>query len=195
MKSIAIEGTAREIGGKKLAKKIRREGQVPCVMYGGENNVHFSAAAGDLRPLIYTPDFHTVNVSVGGQSYKAILKSLQAHPVTDDILHVDFQELIEDRPVFAEIPIRLKGLAIGVKNGGKLMTKLRKLKVKALPNALVSEVEVDVTNIEVGKSVRVQDVQIEGVQFMNAPATPIASVEITRALRSAAAAAAKEDKG
>lgn len=194
MKSLAIEGTARELGGKKLAKKVRREGLVPCVMYGGKEPLHFSATTASLRPLIYTADFHTVNISLGGQNYNAILKSLQTHPVTDAVMHVDFQELIEDRPVFAEIPIRLVGLASGVKAGGKLITKLRKLKIKAFPKNLVSEVKVDVTKLEVGKSVRVQDVQIEGVQFMNAGPIPIASVEITRALRSAAAAAAKEDK-
>ncbi len=194
MKSLAIEGTARELGGKKLAKQVRREGLVPCVMYGGKENLHFSTSASDLRPLIYTADFHTVNVNIGGQTYNAILKSLQTHPVTDAIMHVDFQQLIEDRPVFAEIPIRLVGLASGVKDGGKLITKMRKLKIKAFPKDLVSEVKVDVTALEVGKSVRVQDVQIDGVQFMNAAPTPIASVEITRALRSAAAAAAKEEE-
>ena len=192
MKAIAIEGTSRELGGKKLAKQIRREGLVPCVIYGGAENVHFSASQTALRPLIYTPDFHKVNITVEGKTYTAIMKKLQEHPVTDAVLHIDFQELVEGRPIFTEIPVRLVGLAKGVKNGGKLMTKMRALKVKILPKNLVSEIEVDVTELEVGKSVRIKDVKAEGIQFINSPATPIASVDITRALRSAAAAAKEE---
>ncbi len=190
MKAIAIEGTIRNSSGKKSAKAVRREGMVPCVIYGGENNVHFSTPVASIRPLINTPDFNTISITVDGKSYKTIIKSFQAHPVTDAITHIDFQELVEGRPIYTEIPVRLKGLAVGVKNGGKLMLKMRFLKVKALPENLVSEIDVDVTKLEVGKSVRVQSVNIEGIEIMNSPASPIASVDITRALRSAAAAAA-----
>ena len=194
MKAIAIEGTVRNSSGKKAAKGIRREGLVPCVIYGGEKNVHFSVSRADLRPLINTPDFNTVSITVEGNTHRTIIKSFQAHPVTDAIMHVDFQELVDGRPIFTEIPVRLKGLAIGVKNGGKLMLKMRTLKVKALPENLISEINVDVTSVEVGKSVRVRSVEIEGIEIMNSPASPIASVDITRALRSAAAEAAKEEK-
>jgi len=194
MKAIAIEGTVRNSSGKKAAKGIRREGLVPCVIYGGEKNVHFSAIAGDISPLINTPDFNRVSITVDGKSYSTIIKSFQSHPVTDAIMHVDFQELIEGHPIFTQIPVRLKGLAVGVKNGGKLMLKMRYLKVKALPENLVSEINVDVSHLEVGKSVRVKSVNIEGIEVVNSAATPIASVDITRALRSAAAAAADEEK-
>ncbi|MGB0929285.1 MAG: 50S ribosomal protein L25 [Chitinophagales bacterium] len=194
MKAIAIEGTIRNSSGKKAAKQIRREGLVPCVIYGGEKNVHFSVPLSAIRPLINTPDFNTVSITVEGNTYKTIIKSFQDHPVTDAITHVDFQELIDGRPIYTKIPVRLKGLALGVKNGGKLMLKMRTLKVKALPENLVSEINVDVTQLEVGKSVRVQSVNIEGIEVQNSPASPIASVDITRALRSAAAEAAKEAK-
>ena len=194
MKAKAIEGTIRDTSGKKSAKNIRREGMVPCVIYGGEETVHFSTPLAALRPLINTPDFNTVSITIDGKSYNTIIKTFQEHPVTDKIMHVDFQELVEDRPIYIQLPVRLKGLAVGVKNGGKLMLKMRYLKVKALPKDLVSEIEVNVSHLEVGKSVRVQSVNIEGIQIMNAPAAPIASVDITRALKSAAAAAAKEEK-
>ncbi|MEZ4886961.1 MAG: 50S ribosomal protein L25/general stress protein Ctc [Chitinophagales bacterium] len=190
MKAIAIEGTIRNSSGKKAAKEVRREDMVPCVVYGGEENVHFSAPMSAIRPLIYTPDFNTISVTVEGKTYSTIIKDFQSHPVTDSIMHVDFQELVPNRPIFTEIPVRLTGLAKGVKAGGKLMLKMRTLKVKALPENLVSEIKVDVTPLEVGKSVRVRSVNIEGIEVMNSPATPIASVDITRALRSAAAAAA-----
>lgn len=194
MKAKAIEGTIRNTSGKKSAKNIRREGMVPCVIYGGEETIHFSTPIAALRPLINTPDFNTVSITVEGKTYDTVIKTYQEHPVTDNLIHVDFQELVADRPIYTEVPIRLKGLAIGVKNGGKLMLKMRSLKVKALPKDLISEIPVDVSKLEVGKSVRVQSVNIEGVQIMNAPASPIASVDITRALKSAAAAAAKEEK-
>lgn len=187
MKSIAIEGQLRTDISKKSVKAIRRNGGVPCVMYGGKENVHFETNVKGLKSLLYTPDFHTVDINIEGTTYPAVIKDLQFHPVKDSLLHIDFMELVDDKYITTEVPVRLKGLAVGVKEGGKLLMKMRNLKVRALPKDLVDEIIVDVTHLEVGKSARVSQINLPGVEILHSPAIPIASVEITRALRSAAA--------
>ena len=194
MNTITISCKERTDVGKKSTKALRKEKQIPCVLYGGEGTLHFSTAHNAFKDILKTPEFQKIALELGGKTYQAFLKDAQFHPVTDELLHADLQELIEGRKIFTEIPIRLTGLAKGVRAGGKLMLKERTLKVKTLPKYLVNELVVDVTELELSKSIRVSDVNIEGVEFMLAGAIPIASVEITRALRSAAAAAAGEEE-
>ncbi len=192
METLSVNAELRTDINKKTTKALRREEKVPCVLYGGENTVHFAASARDFKKLLTSPKFHVVEINLDGKVHKAFLKAEQFHPVTDKLLHLDFQELVPGNKVLTKLPIRLTGLAKGVRSGGKLMVKERTVKVKAYPKDLVSEIVVDVTELELSKSVRVQDIDLPEVQFMDSPAIPIASVEITRALRSAAAAAAKD---
>lgn len=196
MKTITVKGSIRESVGKRNSKDIRKNDAVPCVIYGGEKNIHLSAQSLDLRDLIYTNEFRKANIEVDGASYEAFVKDVQYHPVTDRILHVDFQELVEGKKVKTEIPIQLVGSPDGVKVGGVLVQKLRKLKVKTTPDLLSASIEVDVTTLELGKSIRIRDVKAnEGIEIMNSGGIPLASIEIPRALRSAQTLQAKEEEG
>lgn len=192
MNTVVIEGEVRKDLGKKGTKQVRYANKIPSILYGGGNTVHFSITYNQLKPLITDPDLQIAQIEVEGKSYNCLLKDVQYHPVTDEPLHVDFQELVDDRKVLVQVPVKLTGFAVGVKAGGKLMLKARKLKIKTLPKYLVPSITMDVTNLEVGKSSRVKEIEIEGIEFMHHPNTPVASVEITRALRAAQAAQAKE---
>ncbi len=183
MKSIELKGVVRESIGKKNSKKLRREDKVPCVLYGGEQNVHFAVNSNSLRDLVYTPNVYLVDLEIDGKSYKAIVKDLQFHPVSDAILHMDFLEIFEDKAVEISIPVSLQGLAAGVKAGGKLQTLNRKLKVRALPSFLPDNLEIDVTNLALGKSIKVGDVSFENIEILNDNNTVIASVKLTRAAK------------
>ena len=188
MNTVSIQGEPRTEVGTKFARRMRKQDLVPCVLYSaGKEATLFTLPTKALKPLIYTPDFKLAEIEVDGKVQKAVVKDLQFHPVTDKLLHADFQALVPGTPIIIEVPIKLEGLAAGVRGGGKLLAKLRKLKIKATPENMVSEVVVDVTDLEVGKSVRVRDVDLPNVQIMNSSGIPLASVEITRALRSAAA--------
>ncbi len=197
MQTVAIEGQSRESFGKKYSKAARREGQVPCVLYGGEKNVHFSAEEKSFKHLIYTPDFKVAEINVAGASHKAILKNVQFHPVTDRLIHMDFVELVPGKKVKVDLPVELVGTAIGAKLGGALIMKMRKLKVSTTPEHLVDSIKVNVETLELGDSVRVRDVEkVEGVEILNGLSNPIASVEVPRALKSAEAAVeAATDEG
>ncbi len=186
MQTVAIEGVVRQESGTKYAKAIRREGNVPCVMYGGDKIVHFHAAQGSFKKLIYTPDFKLADITVDGANYKAILKDAQFHPVTDDIMHIDFIELVPEKVVKAQVPVRVTGSAPGVKTGGKLQQSLRKVSILTTPENLVDNVTVDISELELGQAIRVRDiVALEGIQVLNPPAIPVATIVIPRALRSA----------
>jgi large subunit ribosomal protein L25 len=193
MNTVAISGALRSELGKKGAKADRNEGKIPCVMYGGESNVHFTVTHNDIKSIVYTADFNVAEITVDGKSYKAILKGYDMHPVTDNITHIDFIELVDGNYVKVDIPVRFKGESPGVKLGGKLMQSIRRVTVKTLPENLVDELFVDISELELGMAVRVRDIESpENMQVMNAGATPVAIVEVPRALRSAAAAAEKE---
>ncbi len=192
MKSVELQGVVREATGKKNSKQLRREEKVPCVLYGGEKNIHFSVLSKDLRDLVYTPHVYLVDLSLDGKAHKAIVKDLQFHPVTDAILHIDFLEIFEDKAVEISVPVTLNGLAIGVKAGGKLQTLNRKLKVKALPKYLPDTLDVDVTKLALGKSIKVGDVSFENIEILNSNNTVIASVKLTRAAKGMAGAEAAE---
>lgn len=191
MKSITIEGHLRTESGKKAARQLRSQDMVPGVIYGGASEVNFYAAASALKPLVYTKDFQVAEVQVAGKTYKCILKDLQFDKVKDHLTHVDLLELVEDRKVIATIPLKFTGTAAGVKAGGKLITKMKALKVKTYPRYLQESIEVDLTNLELNGNVRVEDVKADNYEILNSPRIPIASVVMTRQLRQEEA---KEEK-
>ncbi|HEY4198322.1 MAG TPA: 50S ribosomal protein L25/general stress protein Ctc [Mucilaginibacter sp.] len=185
MKSIAISGSPRENVGKRDAKELRYNGMVPAVLYGGKTQTHFSVSAADLKPVIYTPVVHFIDITVAGVKSQAIIQDIQFHPLTEKILHVDFLLLDEKKPITIEIPIRLTGTSPGVKMGGKLVQKLRKLRIKALPKDHLDNIDVSIEGLEVGKSVRVADLKLEKLIITNAIEDTIVSVTTSRALRQA----------
>jgi large subunit ribosomal protein L25 len=193
MNAVAIKGQLRETLGKKGAKSFRAASLIPAVLYGGDEVVHFAVSDKDIRPLVYTADFHLAKVEVNGNTYRCLVKDVQFHPVTDAILHVDFLRLIDGQPVKVEIPVRFSGVSPGVKAGGKLQQKVRRVKIKALPEHLVDELVIDISHLKLGQSIRVRDIPAkENIEILNSPGIPVATIEIPRALRSATAAA---DKG
>lgn len=196
MNTVAISGELRSELGKKHSKAARNEGKIPCVMYGGEQNIHFTVTPNDIKSMVYTADFKLADVTVDGNTYKAILKSYTMHPVTDELTHIDFLQLVDGQPVKVDIPVRFKGESPGVKLGGKLMQSLRRVTVKTLPEHLVDELFLDVSELQLGNAVRVREIEApDTIQIMNDGAIPVAIVEVPRSLRSAASAAAKEDAG
>ena len=185
MKSIAISGSPRENVGKRDAKELRYNGLVPAVLYGGKTQTHFAVSAADLKPVIYTPVVHFIDLEVAGVKSQAIIQDIQFHPLTEKILHVDFLLLDEKKPIAIEIPIRLTGTSPGVKMGGKLVQKLRKLRIKALPKDHLDNIDVSIEGLEVGKSVRVADLKFDKLTITNAIEDTIVSVTTSRALRQA----------
>ncbi len=190
MNTLSIKGTKRVGHSKSGLKKLRTDGKVPCVLYGGKENVHFQAPALDFRHLVYTPNVYIVNIDVDGAQYNAVMREIQFHPVNDSILHIDFQQVFDDKPVVMHVPVKIKGSAEGVREGGKLIQKLRKLQVKALPAHLPDDVELDVTALKIGGSIRVGDVSREGVTFLDSKNNIIVCVRVTRAVVEEAPAAA-----
>ena len=188
METVAVNGTIRTEVGKKATKAVRKQGEVPCVIYGGKEVIHFTSAPSAFKHLIFTPEFKLAEITLDGTAYKCILKDAQYHPVTDEIVHMDFLQLIEGQSILVNIPVAFKGVSPGVKAGGKLVSKLRTIKIKTTPDHIVNQLFVDISEVELGGSVRVRDVEItDGMQIMNPGATPVASVEVPRALKSAAA--------
>lgn len=194
MKSIVLEGTLRTETGKKAANHLRKTGEVLCNLYGGKENVMFSAPYNSFNPIVYSPDFYQVEVKLDGKSYTALVKDVQYHPVTDQIQHVDFLELVPGKTVVAEIPIVLVGQAAGVKAGGKLVQKLRKLKVKSTPENLVDKVEVNVEKLKLGKSIKVRNITETGFEILNPAPVPVASVDVPRALRGSFKASSDDEE-
>jgi large subunit ribosomal protein L25 len=194
MKTITIEGHLRTENGKKAARQLRSQDNVPGVIYGGAQEVNFYASAKAFKPLVYTGEFQLAEVKVDGKTYKCILKDLQFDKVSDSLLHVDLLELVGDKKVVANLPIKFTGVSVGVKGGGKLITKLNSLKVKALPADLKESIPVDITNLDLNGNIRVEDVKMEGIEILNSPRIPIASVVLTRQLKQEEATAAKDEK-
>lgn len=197
MKSVEIKCNLRQDLGKKDSKKLRAQEKVPCVLYGGGENVHFWALEKDFRKVIYTPNVYLIDLNIDGKVYHAIVQDVQFHPVSDKIQHVDFIQISPDKKVAIEIPVQLNGVPAGVKEGGKLMIAMRKLKVRALPKHLPDVLEIDVTNVGLGKTIKVSDMKFPNVEALDAKNSVIASVRLTRAARGAAseeeeAAAAEE---
>ena len=180
MKSIAIAGSLRATDKKNSAKQVRNSGSIPCILYGGEEIVHFAAPELSFKHLVYSPHAKTVELNIEGKEYKAIMQDIQFHPVTDKILHIDFLELHDAKPVVMDIPVQLTGSSSGVKEGGKLILKLRNLRVKTLPALLPDKIVIAIDDLSIGKSVRVSDIVMEGVEMLDAPNNIIVAVKITR---------------
>jgi large subunit ribosomal protein L25 len=192
MNTIAISGSQRENVGKRDAKELRYAGKVPAVLYGGKEQFHFAIDAPDLRDLVYTPEVNFVELNIDGKKTNAILKDIQFHPLTEKIVHIDFLQLFDDKALTIEIPVKLTGTSPGVKEGGKLVQKLRKLKVNALPKNMPQFVEVSLEPLEVGKSVRVSDLQAKGYTITNVAEDTVVSVIMSRALKQAEQVAGKK---
>jgi len=191
MKTITIEGQLRTESGKKATRLLRSQQLVPAVIYGGKSEISFSAPASAFKSIVYTPEFMLADVTVDGNSYRCILKDLQFDKVSDFLIHVDFLELVEDKKVIASLPLKYTGTAVGVKAGGKLVTKMKSVKVKTLPKYLKEFIEVDISTLELNTNIRVQDIVAENMEIMNSPRIPIASVTMTRQLKQEEATAAK----
>ena len=185
MQTIQINGTARNDFGKKFAKAARREGQVPCIVYGGGEEIAFSVDAKELGQLIYTPNSYIIEINIDGKIVKAVMREVQFHPVREQILHVDFYRVQEGKPVAVNVPVRLTGNAEGVKIGGKLALSARKLTVKGLVEYIPDEIVVDVTPLKVGQTIFVGDLQHENLTFITPATTAVCAVRVTRASRAA----------
>ncbi len=180
MKEVSLSGSLRENVGKKDAKAIRNAMRVPCVVYGGDTQTHFSVKHTDMEKLVYTPNVYIINVDIEGKKVKTVIQDIQHHPVTDKINHVDFIELKEDKKVKVNIPVKLEGRAIGVLNGGKLSQVFRTLKVYALPGELPDAITVDISKLRIGMSVRVRDLMTDSLEILNAPSAVVCSVKMSR---------------
>lgn len=191
MKSFEITATKRTGLTKQDTKKLRNNGLVPCVLYGGEENVHFSVPVLNFKSLVYTPEVYKVNLNIDGQTHEAVMREVQFHPVTDKLLHIDFMAIHPDKEVTIDIPVKITGSADGVRQGGQLIVKVRTLQVSALPAKLPGHVEVDVTPLQIGQSVRIGDLKMEGVTFLDSPNNIITGVRTTRNVVETPAEAAK----
>jgi large subunit ribosomal protein L25 len=180
MKSIEIAGAKREGLAKKDTKSIRNSERVPCLLYGGSENIHFSVPVLDLRHLVYTPQVYIVKLNIDGTSYEAVMSEIQTHPISDQLLHIDFIQVHADKPITIDIPVSITGASEGVKQGGKLVSKVRKLKVKALASDIPDTISVDVTPLNIGQDIRVGDLNFKGVQFLDSPNNIIVGVRVTR---------------
>lgn len=194
MKSVTIKGDLRESLGKKESKKLRAAEKVPAVLYGNEEAIHFSVDFAELRQLIYTPSVFLIDLDINGTSYKAIMQDIQWHPVAEQVLHVDFLKIDDEKPIKIDVPIKVFGHAKGIKAGGKLNTNLRRLKVKALAADLPDTVEIDVTKLGLGQSIKVADLKVDNVEFLDQKSNVVVSVAITRAARSAAGAIVEDEE-
>lgn len=193
METVKFTASKRENTGTKFAKIDRKADLIPGVIYGGEENIHFTAKGTDLRSVIYTDLLKKVEIDVDGKTVTAIMKDVQFQPVSDQVTHIDFQELIPGRAINTQIPITLTGVAEGVKIGGKQREKMRYVKVKALPENLVDSITVDTSALRIGQSIRVRDLNLEGVEFMESPANPIVSVAMARGVNKDAAEEAEAE--
>lgn len=185
MKTIRLIGEPRTDLGTSASRQLRKDGKVPCVLYGGKEHVNFTVYRDDFKNLVYTPNTYLVQIELGDKKYKAMLKDIQFHPVNDLINHVDFLEVFEDKPVSIGIPVRVTGNSPGVRAGGKLMVKIKKLKVKGLIANMPDDIEVNIDNVEMGKSVKVGEISVDNLELLDAAANAILSVVATRASRSA----------
>jgi len=180
MKTVSMSGSLRENLGKKAAKALRKDGQVPCVIYGGKEQVHFSTSEKSFKDLIYTPEIAFVEITIGDKVYKAILQDVQYHPVTDNIYHVDFLELVEGKAIIMGIPVLTVGTAKGVLNGGRLVQRTKRLKVKGMPEFMPENLSVDVSALRIGQAIKVKDITVDNVEILAYPNTNVVAVKASR---------------
>jgi large subunit ribosomal protein L25 len=190
MKSITIEGQLRTESGKKAARQLRSQNLVPGVIYGGPTEVNFAAPASSFKSIVYTAEFMLAEITVDGKTYRCILKDKQFDKVSDLLIHIDFLELSEDKKVIATLPLKYVGTPEGVKAGGKLVTKMKAIKIKTYPKYLKEFIEVDLSNLQLNENIRVENIPTDNMEVMNSPRIPIASIVMTRQLKQEEAAAA-----
>lgn len=182
-----MSGSPRENVGKKDARKNRADGKIPCVLYGGKEEVHFVADEKAFGPVVFTPYIHLIELTIGKKKYTTIMKEVQYHPVTDEILHADFLEILPGKPVIVSLPIRIEGTSKGVLRGGKLVKKFRKLKVKALPEHLPDEIAINITELDINDTIKVSDIKIDHVHMLDIPTSTVVSIASTRAVEASPA--------
>jgi large subunit ribosomal protein L25 len=191
MKTFEIKGQLRTATGKKDSKILRGQELVPCVLYGGSENIHFYLPFSEFRHIVYTPDVFLVNIEIEGKVYQAVMQDTQWHPVEEKMLHADFLQVVENKPIKVSLPVNVVGTAKGIKAGGKLKVNLRKLKVKGLADKLPQAIDVPVTELGLGQSIKVGELKAQEMQILNNKSDVIATVTVTRAARAAMSA----DKG
>jgi len=191
MKTVKIEGTKRTALGKKDTKKLRDNKLIPCVIYGGdEEPAHISIKASDFRKVIFTPNVYLIDLEVEGKKIEATVQDIQYHPVDDKVLHVDFLRIDENKPIKIEIPVKLEGFAAGLKAGGKVNQNLRKVKTKGLAKNMPDHLTLNIEKLEIGQSIKIEDLDFENLEFLNPKAVPVVSIVVTRAVATEDATAA-----
>jgi large subunit ribosomal protein L25 len=201
MKTVSMSGSLRENVGKKDAKKSRRQGRVPCVLYGGKEEVRFTLEDKDFIRILFTPEVYLIKLNIDGKEYDTILQEIQYHPVTDRVLHADFLEIIPGKPLVVSVPVKVEGTASGVLKGGKLFKKMRKLRVRGLVGDIPEYIHVRIDELEIGDSIKVSDVKVDDIQLLDTPSAVIVAVKTARgaaeieAEEAAAAAAAAAATG
>lgn len=181
MKTVSMSGSLRENVGKKDTKALRSEDKVPCVLYGGsEQQIKFSVPKKDFIPLLFTPDTNYVKINIEGKEHNAILQDIQYHPVNDEVLHADFLRIFDDKPIKIAVPVKTTGTAPGVLQGGKLNLKMRKVKLYGLPNDIPQEVVVDISKLNIGQGIKVSEISVPNVEFMEVKSSVIVAVKATR---------------
>jgi large subunit ribosomal protein L25 len=180
MKNVSLSGSPRENVGKKDAKALRRAERVPCVLYGGENQIHFSVDYVDMSKIVFTGDVYQVDLDLDGKKVPAVIKEIQFHPVTDKVIHVDFVELLEDKSIKIKLPVHVTGLAIGVKNGGRLMIPYRKLTIKGKPSSLPDDIEIDISELRIGGKIKVSEIKLEAAKILEPQDTVVVLIKTAR---------------
>lgn len=192
MQTFQLEGKERAQVGRRSAMDARSAEMIPCVLYGDGENIHFEVAKSAVKGLVYTPNVYKVHITINGATHECLMREIQFHKVTDEVLHIDFFKLNAAKKVTCVVPVKAFGQSVGVRAGGKLVTRLKKLTIRALPANLIDKIEIDITDLEVNKTIRVGDVSIPNVEILGSKSIPILTVEIPRAMRSAEAAADKK---
>ncbi len=192
MKTVSLSGSIRSNVGRKDAAELRAKNQVPCVLYGGKEQIHFSADERSFKNIIYTPEVNLVEIDVNGGKYVAVMQEAQYHKLTDKLIHADFLQVFPDKPITIELPVKTVGVSEGVKAGGKLVIKMRKLKARGLAANMPEAIAVSIDGLQIGGSVAVGDIKLDGIELLNAKNVTVCSVNTTRAV--AAEAAATTDK-
>ena len=180
MKTLAISAKSRDKVGKSNTRQLRNQGNVPCVLYGGEKQVCFYAHENEFSKLVYTPDVFIVELAIDGEVKRCIMQDIQFHPVSDKILHIDFLEVFDDKPITVSIPVILNGLAIGVRNGGNLMFRRRKIITRGLASNLPDAIEIDIENVKIGEFIYIKDISLDGCQFLAPDNAVVVGVKTAR---------------
>ncbi len=194
MKTLVVKGKKRETLGKKDAKALRSQALVPAVLYGAGEPVHFSVPFSEMRQVVYSPGVFLIDVEIDGTVHHAMMQDIQWHAVEEQILHIDFLKIEDGKKIKIDLPVKVKGLAKGIKAGGKLKTNLRRLKVKALAKDLPDNIEIDVTKLAIGQSIKVGDLSLKNIEILDKKSNVVVSVNITRAARSAAGVEVEEEE-